>query len=66
MASPAPKMTPADLAAALAAALTSGKTITKVAVGAASNVKKSKYVGKKALKGVTAHLGHAPNAYQVC
>ena len=64
MASPAPKMTPSELADALAAALASGKTITKVAVGAASNIKKSKYVGKKALKGVTQRLGHAPNAYQ--
>lgn len=63
MASPASKIAPADLTAALAAALESGKTVTKVPVGAASNVKKSKYVGKKALKGITQRLGHAAVAY---
>ena len=63
MASPASKTVPTDLAAALAAALASGKAVTQVPVGAASNVKKSKYVGKKALKGVAQRLGHAPSAY---
>jgi len=63
MASPASKTVPTDLAAALAAALASGKTVTQVPVGAASNVKKSKYVGKSALKGVAQRLGHAPSAY---
>jgi hypothetical protein len=63
MASPASKTVPADLAAALAAALASGKTVIQVPVGAASNVKKSKYVGKKALKGVAQRLGHAASAY---
>jgi hypothetical protein len=63
MASPASKTIPTDLAAALAAALASGKTVTQVPVGAASNVKKSKYVGKKALKGIAQRLGHAPSAY---
>ena len=63
MASPASKTVPTDLAAALAAALASGKTVTQVPVGAASNVKKSKYVGKKALKGVAQRLGFIPSAY---
>lgn len=63
MASPASKTVPTDLAAALAAALALGKTVTQVPVGAASNVKKSKYIGSKALKGITKRLGHAPAAY---
>jgi hypothetical protein len=63
MASPAPKSVSADLAAALAAALASGKTVTSVPIGAASNLIKSKYVGRKALKGVAQRLGHAPSAY---
>jgi hypothetical protein len=63
MASPASKIAPADLVAALAAFAASGKEVTKVEVGAASNVKKSKYVGKKALKGIAQRLGHAPSAY---
>ena len=61
MASPASKTVPAALAAALAAA--ANKTVTKVPVGAAANVKKSKYVGKKALKGVTQRIGFIPSAY---
>lgn len=63
MASPASKTIPADLAAALDAFATSGKEVTKVPVGAASNVIKSKYVGKKALKGAPKRLSHVPSAY---
>jgi hypothetical protein len=63
MASPAPKNVSAELAAALAAFEKSGKSVTKVSVGAASNVKKSKYIGKKALAGVAQRLGYAPSAY---
>ena len=64
MASPAPKLAPADLAKALADFASKGKEITKVATGAASNVKKSDYIGKKALAGITKILSHANAAYQ--
>ena len=63
MGSPAPKSVSATLAAALAAA--ADMTVTKVPVAAASNLQKSKYVGKKALKGAVQRLGLAPSAYQV-
>ena len=61
MGSPAPKTVSPEIAAALAAAAM--KTVTKLPVAAASNIKKSKYVGSKALKGVTQRFGRAPNAY---
>lgn len=57
MASPAPKSVPAELAAALAAF--AEKKITKVAPAAAQNVKKSKYIGKKALSGVSTRFACA-------
>ena len=63
MASPAPKLTPSDLAKALADFAAKGKPITKVETGAASNVKKSKYIGKKALAGVTQRIGFISSAY---
>lgn len=61
MASPASKNVPADIAAALAAA--ANKPVTKLPVAVASNLRKTKYVGKKALPGVTQRLGHAASAY---
>ena len=57
MGSPAPKSMSPEIAAALAAA--AKKTVTKLPVAAASNLKKSKYVGKKALKGVTSRFNCA-------
>lgn len=63
MASPASKTVSADLAKALADFAASGKSVTKVETGVASNVKKSKYIGKKALAGVTQRLGFISSAY---
>ena len=57
MGSPAPKSVSPEIAAALAAA--ANKTVTKLPVAAASNLKKSKYVGKKVLKGVTSRFNCA-------
>lgn len=57
MGSPVSKALPADLAAALAAA--ANKAVTKLPVAAASNLKKSKYVGKKSLRGVTSRFNCA-------
>lgn len=62
MGSPAPKSVSPEIAAALAAA--AKKTVTKLPVAAASNLRKSKYVGKKALKGAVQRLSHVPSAYQ--
>jgi hypothetical protein len=61
MGSPAPKSVSAEMLAAIAAA--ASKTVTKLPVGAASNVKKSKYVGSKALKGAVKRLSHVSSAY---
>lgn len=62
MASPAPKSVSADIAAAIAA-FEAKKSVEKVPVGAAQNIKKSKYVGKKALKGVSPRLGCVNSVY---
>lgn len=61
MGSPAPKTVSAEMLAAIAAA--ANKPATKLPVAAASNLKKSVYIGKKALRGVTPRLGHAASAY---
>lgn len=52
----APRPVSADIAAALAAFEAKGKKVEKVPVGAAQNVKKSKYMGKKALRGVSSRF----------
>jgi len=62
MGSPAPKSVSPEILAALAAA--KNKQVTKLPVAAAGNVKKSKYVGKKALKGAVQRLSHVLSAYQ--
>lgn len=62
MASPAPKTVSADVAAAIAA-FEAKKAVEKLPTAAASNLKKSKYIGKKALAGVTQRLGFIPSAY---
>ena len=56
MASPASKSVSADIAAALAAFAENGKEVQKVPPGAAQNVQKSKYIGKKALPGVSSRF----------
>lgn len=61
MGSPAPKTVSAEMLAAIAAA--ANKEVTKVPASVASNLKKTKYVGKKALAGATQRFGYAPSAY---
>ena len=55
MASPAPKSVSAEIAAAIAA-FEAKKAVEKLPVAAASNLKKSKYIGKKALSGVSSRF----------
>jgi hypothetical protein len=62
MGSPAPKSVSPEILAALAAV--ANKPVVKLPVGAAANVRKSKYVGKKALKGAVQRLSHVASAYQ--
>ena len=63
MASPASKSMSADVAAAIAE-YEAKKSVAKLPIAAASNLKKSKYIGKKALAGVVQRFGYAPGAYQ--
>lgn len=62
MGSHAPKTVADDVAAALAAFAAAGGAVTKVAPDVASNLRKTKYVGRGALKGSVAKPGHAPDA----
>jgi hypothetical protein len=61
MGSPVSKTVSPEILAALAAA--ANKPVTKLPDAAASNLRKSKYVGKKALKGAVQRLNHVPSAY---
>jgi hypothetical protein len=62
MASPASKFVPADVSAAIAAFEAKNK-IEKLPAEVAQNLKKTKYVGRKALAGATQRLGFIPSAY---
>ena len=58
MGSPAPKSVAPDLAEALAAFAASGRSVEKVEPNVASNLRKTKYIGRKALAGAVAQPGH--------
>lgn len=62
MGSPVSKALPADMTAALAAA--ANKSVTKLPIAVAANLKKKSYIGKSALKGAVKRLSHVPSAYQ--
>ena len=62
MGSPAPKNVAVDLIEALAAFAESGKSVVKIAPNVASNLRKTKYVGRKALSGAVATDGNEVNS----
>lgn len=62
MGSPAPKVVAADLAEALKAFAKSGRKVTKVEPNVAANLRKTKYVGRKSLKGAVATDGNSVNS----
>ena len=62
MGSPAPKVVAVELAEALAEFEKSGKSVEKVAPNVATNLRKTRYVGRKSLKGAVATDGNEVNS----
>jgi beta-lactam-binding protein with PASTA domain len=62
MGSPAPKVVASDVAEALAAFAKSGRKVEKIEPNVASNLRKTKYVGRKALAGAVETDGNSVNS----